>query len=140
MKREDIKAVYIRLDAGRENTILSIMLAADGSINRMGNGRLSDIDAEQPLYIGAGQQELFRTFTARMPDDLLEYAGRYELPNPQGLDCQLTLLFAGQGDSGVRFEFIYGSESQGPPVEIQELLIAAIEITDGWLKTQKAKA
>jgi hypothetical protein len=137
MKKEEITAVHIRLDAGRGNTILSILLAADGSINRMGNGRLSDIKTEKELHIGAGQEQLFRDFTNRMPDDMLQYAGRYDLPEPRGLPCKLTLLFAGPNESGVGFEFNYGSESQGPPTEIQELLIAAVEITDGWLKAQK---
>jgi hypothetical protein len=139
MNKEEIKAVHIRLDAGRENTILSILLAADGSINRMGNGRLGDIDAEKVLNIGAGQEQVFRAFISRMPDDMLQYAERYDLPEPRGLPCKLTLLFAGPDDSGVGFEFNYGSESQGPPAEIQELLLAAVEITDGWLRTQKSK-
>jgi hypothetical protein len=138
MNKEEIKAVHIRLDAGRENTILSILLASDGSINRMGNGRLRDNDKD--LYIGAGQEQLFRDFISRMPGDLLAYAGRYEMPEPQGLPCKLTLLFAGPGDTGVGFEFHYGSESQGPPTEIRELITAAVEITDGWLEAQKVGA
>ena len=137
MNKEEIKAVHIRLDAGRENTILSILLAADGSVNRMGNGRLSNTDKD--LYIGAGQEQLFRDFISRIPDDLLGYAGRYDLPEPRGLPCKLTLLFAGQDESGAGFEFRYGSESQGPPAEIQQLLIAAVEITDGWLQAQQSR-
>jgi hypothetical protein len=139
MKKEEITAVQIRLDAGRENTILSILLAADGSINRMGSGRFSDINAEKELHIGADQERLFRDFISQMPDDLLEYAGRYDLPEPQGLPCKLTMLFAGEGESGVGFEFIYGSRSQGPPAEIQELIVEAIRITDGWLQNQNSK-
>src|SRR5262245_8314506 len=100
MKKGEITAVQIRLDAGRENTILSILLAADGSINRIGNGRYSDIGAEKVLHIGAGQQQLFSDFISLMPDDLLEYAGRYDLTEPRGLPCKLALLFAGRGDSG----------------------------------------
>ena len=137
MKKEEVTAVHIRLDAGRGKTILSILLASDGSINRMGNGQLN---ADKDLYIGARQERLFHDFISRMPDDLLAYAGRYDLPEQRGLPCKLTLLFAGPADSGVGFEFNYGSESQGPPTEIQELLIAAVEITDGWLKAQKSGA
>ncbi len=139
MKKEEVTAVFIRLDAGRENTILSILLAADGTVNRMGNGRASDIDAENTLYIGAGQQRLFHDFISRVPDDLLEYAGRYDMPEPRGIPCKLTLLFAGRGDTGARFEVNYGSESQGPPLGIRESVAAAVEITDGWLRAQHAK-
>ena len=112
MKKEEVTADFIRLDAGRENTILSILLAADGTVNRMGNGRAGDIAAESTLYIGAGEQRLFHDFISRMPDALLERPGRYDMPEPQGIPCRLTLLFAGRGDTGARFEVNYGSESE----------------------------
>lgn len=139
MKKEEIKTVSLRLDAGRENTILSILLAVDGSIKRMGNGRFSDIDAKKELHIGAGQEQLFRDFVSHIPNDIFKYAGRYDLPEPQGLPCTLTLLFQGHDDSGVGYEFNYGSESQGPPEEIQELVTVAIETTNKWLEAQNIK-
>ena len=139
MNKDEIITVSLRLDVGRENTILSILLAADGSIKRMGNGRFSDIDTKKELHIGAGQEQLFRDFASIIPDEIFEYAGRYDLPEPQGLPCQLTLLLQGRDDSGIGYEFNYGSESQGPPEEIQELVTTAIKITDKWLEAQNIK-
>lgn len=136
MKKEEVKAVDIELDAGKNNSILSILLMADGSINRMGNGRLDN--SEKVFHIGVTQEPLFQTFMSYVPDNLFDYAGGYDLPKQAGLPCKLTIRFHGRQSTGAHFEFNYGSESQGPPAEIQKLVIAAVAITDQWLQRENS--
>ena len=118
------------------DTALFILLAEDGTVNRMGNGSLTNSDHE--MYIGRQPEPLFARFIDRITPQMLEHQGAYELPNRVGANCELTLLL-GYRDSkrSAGFKFIYGSESQGPPPEIVELVRYAAEVTTPWHEQQK---
>jgi hypothetical protein len=50
----------------------------------------------------------------------------------------LTVGFQKSGGQELITEWRYGSESQGPPPEVCEFVVAAVEATDPWFEQQKA--
>lgn len=130
----DAVAITLMVD---EQQVLFVLLAVDGSINRAGSGTVDD--DERDLFIGVTEDPLFETFISRIPEEIFEHAGRYEHPSPEGAPCQLTIIFRlkEQEDQATGFEFIYGAESEGPPQEIREMVVSALEITQPWYEQQK---
>ena len=133
----DIKAVYISLEIVGESALF-ILLAADGSINRMGTGAHGN--TEKDLFIGMTEDPLFDQLMEKLSDEMLGHMGGYDVPEKDGSLCELKigLSFASEEEDG--FAFRYGSESQGPPHEIVELVLAAIELTEPWFEEQKQMA
>jgi hypothetical protein len=52
--------------------------------------------------------------------------------------CELTVGFKKAGGEELMTAWQYGSESQGPPPEICNFVIAAVEATTPWYEQQKA--
>lgn len=128
MQKSEINACAVTLEVnGARN--LFILLDAGGTVNRLGNGR-SDSDTGA-LYVGATDKPLFAQLMSTVPGDLFQHAGSYADPVPRGLPCKLTIIFEGDSEA-VSFEYEYGSESPGPPTEISELVVNAIELTDPY--------
>jgi len=107
-----------------DSTALFILLSADGAINRTGTGAVNN--SEHDLFIGLTQDRLFEQFMAGVDEGVFQHTGRYVLPDPKGQICTLTLSFQvptdAEGRDSVGFEFIYGSEAQGPPGQIGQLV------------------
>jgi hypothetical protein len=121
------------------DTALFILLAEDGTVNRMGDGSISNTDHE--MFIGLNREPLFARFMSRVTQEMLKHQGAYELPNRKGANCELTLLLGYRGsERSAGFKFIYGSESQGPPREIAELVRYAAELTTPWHEEQRRAA
>jgi hypothetical protein len=133
--KENIAHVIVTLDVGGKPALF-VLLSEDGSINRMGTGSPSNSDHD--LYIGAGQAALFADFMRRVPEEIFPYRGRYEIPGRSGAECTLAIRFATRNDETVSFEFLYGTESEGPPQEIRDVAMAAVEVTDCWYEKQQA--
>ncbi len=133
-KVSDITAVSISLRIA-EQTALFVLLAADGTVNRLGTGAVDN--EENDLFIGVTQEPLFATLLSHFRDDLLEHLGGYDLPEKLGQPCTLSigLKFANEDEDG--FGFRYGSESQGPPRAIVEVVTTAVRLTDPWFEEQK---
>lgn len=135
MQKSAVVACAITLEVNGERNLF-VLLDADGTVNRQGNGRSdSDIGA---LYLGATDKPLFKSLMMNVPDDLFQRAGSYGDPAPRGLPCKLTIIFEGGGESAA-FEYEYGSESSGPPAEIRELVVNAIELTGPYYIRQGRK-
>jgi hypothetical protein len=66
--------------------------------------------------------------------------GRYEVPDQQGDPCVLDVLLRFTDGSEDGFGFAYGSESMGPPGEIVDVVVRAVEATEPWYQQQKAIA
>jgi hypothetical protein len=132
----DAVAITLTVD---EQQVLFMLIAADGSVNRAGSGRVDVDEDERDLFIGVTEDPLFETFISRVPADLFEHAGRYEHPSLEGPRCKLTIIFRlrEQEDMATGFEFIYGAESEGPPQEIREMVVSALEITQPWYDQQR---
>jgi len=133
-KVADINAVNITFEKGGKQALF-ILLAADGTINRMGTGSVSNKD--NALFIGVTQERLFDQLMTKLNDDMLDHMGGYDVPEQRGVSCKLAigLSFANAGDNG--FGFRYGSESEGPPRDIIEFVNAAVQLTDAWFHQQK---
>jgi len=133
-KASEIELLTVTLEIGDRRSLF-ILLAKDGSINRQGTGTIDNQDKE--LFIGVTEDLLFEHAITYITDDMLKYMGSYDLPDKKGLPCRLSIGF--QFDYGEEngFDFVYAAESEGPPDEIAELLLAAVQITEPWYKAQK---
>jgi hypothetical protein len=133
-KVSDIIAINIVLEVNN-NQSLFILLATDGSINRLGNGGVNNQDKD--LFMGITLEPLFEQLMSHLTDEMLEFMGGYDIPEKKGFPCSLSigLMFTNGEENG--FEFSYGSESHGPPQEISEFVIAALDITEPWYQAQK---
>ena len=134
-KVADINAVNITLETGDEQSLF-ILLAADGSINRMGTGEIENTDRN--LFLGVVNEPLFDQLMGYLNDEMLDYMGGYETPDSQGVPCTLMIGLSFDNGEENGFGFKYGSESTGPPHELVEFVMAAIELTDPWFEDQKA--
>jgi hypothetical protein len=85
-----IKGIMVTLHVADEQALF-IMLAADGAINRMGTGSVSNI--ERDLFIGRTSTELFEALRQRVGAELLRWIGQYADPSPQGKLCRLSIGF-----------------------------------------------
>lgn len=130
-----IQQVYIKLEA-EDETVLSLMLSATGSLNRMGDGS-GDPEVGR-FFMGTTQEPYFKQLIQSINQKVFELAGRYELPYEGGEHVHLTIHCKGdQLDTG--FEFTFGSESMGPPEEILAIVEKAVELTDPWYEEQLMK-
>lgn len=131
---EHIERVYIKWEIA-EVPILMIMLSANGSVNRMGNGEEGNKNLQ--LYMGNTDEPLFVEFIRNVPDDMFDFAGRYTMPNPKGKLARLEIAFEGDNiDTG--FECLYGLDSEGPPEEMVTLVALALELTDPWVEKKNS--
>lgn len=123
----------------KDDTALFILLAEDGTVNRMGDGSAST--EKHDMFIGINREPLFGRFMVRVTPEMLMQQGAYEVPHREGAKCELTLLLGYRGSEKVAgFKFIYGAESQGPPREIADLVRYAVELTTPWHEEQKRAA
>ncbi|MDX2246692.1 MAG: hypothetical protein SF052_07955 [Bacteroidia bacterium] len=127
-----IEKIFIRLEVNQQQ-LLYIMLSKSGAVNRAGDG--SPEDAAN-MFMGNSDEPLLDDWLELLPEDILTMAGRYTFPDPQGDVCNLTLALEGP-EVNTGFEFVYGSQSDGPPEDIIQLVEAAMEITDEWYENQK---
>jgi len=128
----EIHSVCIGLEVDDEQSLF-IMLAADGTIKRMGRGTIDNDETQ--LFSGTTDQHLFESLMATVDRKLFSYAGSYRDEAMEGQFCRLLVMFNSDEDS-TSFEFKYGSESQGPPTEFCDLVVASIDLTDPWYEEQ----
>jgi len=129
----EIKVIDITLSA-EGDLILWIILADDGLVHRMGSGSLLDKDLD--VFIGLSNEPLFDELRSYVSAEMLDNAGVYSDPNYKGIPSNLIITFLDNGP-GVLIEYNYGSESVGPPRDIQSFVRAAIAITNDWQIEQK---
>ena len=132
MIKKNIQHIAITLETGNRLNLL-VELHDDGLIKRLGSGdpQLTDPD----LYMGKTSPSLFFTLLQQVSDELLARSGAYRLPDPEGEPVTLRLLFAGDNDSS-ELTFIYGTESLSPPLEVQNLVAGAVDLTEEWYRSQ----
>jgi len=134
--KEQVDAVVVSMEVA-ERPCLFVLLANDGTVNRMGTGTADNV--EKALFVGPAPGALFKRFMSGVDEAIFENAGVYKLPEPEGKLCKLELAFRRPGGP-VGFEFHFGTEGQGPPPEISELVKLAIELTEPWYEAEKQKA
>lgn len=120
--------------AVNDEQLLYIMLSDRGTINRMGDGSPEE---KKHVFMGRTETAVFSDLLDKIPADLMEMAGRYVFPDPKGDICTLTVGLEGENlDTG--FEFTYGTESDGPPEEVVDIVEEAVALTEDWYQKQKA--
>lgn len=121
-----------------EKQSLFLMLASDGTINRMGTGAIDN--QEHGLFIGRTDPSIFARVRALFTDELLQHMGGYNLPEQKGASCKLTIALKFADGSNNGFQFLYGAESEGPPTEIADIVRAALHESDEWYQKFKRNA
>lgn len=131
---DDLKGILISSQVN-EKQDLFILLAADGSINRIGTGE--PLSSNGDMFIGVTSDKAFRALASKVDLEWFNHAGqRFELPDPRGAPGVLRLIFKTDVKE-YPFEFLYGLESGGVPSDIGSFVNAAIEVTEPWYQAQK---
>ena len=133
MMKEWFDAVAIALEADGQ-LVLFILLVEDGTVNRMGTGAIDS--KERETYVGVSEDGLFEKFMDTVPDEIFKSAGTYRHPESLGLPCKLTIGFRSPRRT-IGFEFQFGSQSEGPPQEISQLVKTAIDLTKPWYQQNR---
>ena len=129
-RRDDVCGLSIILEINGKRALF-ILLAADGSINRLGTGTLDK--AENGLFIGKTDPAIFQAVSAHLSSELFQYlGGTFRLKDPVGASCKLTIAFQFSDNSSNGVVFLYGAESAGPPTKVADLVLAAVRHTDPW--------
>jgi hypothetical protein len=136
LKPEDLTGVAVSLKVDDDISLFAL-IAADGSINRMGTGTINN--AEKNMCIGVIKDpKPFQNLRAQISPDLFKWVGGRADPSPKGKICELMIgLFLPDKEERTIF-FKYGSESIGPPPEVKRLVFAMVKITDPWYEEFKA--
>jgi hypothetical protein len=133
---DNFDGILVTLLVGGDQSLF-IMLGADGSINRMGTGAV-DI-TERGMFIGRTDPVVFRAIHDRITPELLAWCGQSRAdPDPKGKLCELTVGFRRASGAELMTAWRYGAESMGPPPEVKQFVVAALQATDPWFVQQQA--
>ena len=135
IKQEDVTGLAITLKVEDDFSLL-VLLAADGSINRLGTGTVNN--TEKKMFIGVTDPKLFENIRPHVNSDVIRWIGGRADQTPKGKICELTIWLFSPNKEEHTIYFKYGSESIGPPPEVKRLVLAAIEITNPWYEEFKA--
>ena len=131
----EVVGISITLEIA-DTTALFVLLGAGGSINRKGTGRLEN--TEQELFIGKTDPAVFEAVRLKITQSLMQRWGNtYELANPRGAPCVLSVAFHFRDKGSGGFRFLYGSESERVPEDVAKFVIAAVKQTDPWYEDFK---
>jgi hypothetical protein len=123
-----INKVLITLEVGNK-TALFILLTKDGQIHRKGNG---NPESGQPLKMDVSEDGYFEAFMMTVDEEIFNYTGVVKQPDMAGIESRLSIIFQGNNNEDYAFRVVYGSQSQGPPQDIVQILINAVKITEAW--------
>ena len=131
----EIAAIMVVLLVDGEQSLF-IMLSEDGSINRMGNGSIDQI--EHQMFIGRVGPDLFKHLRSQVTAGVVYFLGqRLAAPEPKGKLCELRVIFKYSDGREAGQTWSYGSESQGPHPEVCAFVAAAARLTEPWFQQQK---
>ena len=138
-QQADIRGISITLEVD-EQVLLFIHLERGGGVQRLGDGEAGQSAEQLELRSGNTSDALFDTLLAYVSDDMLAHTGMYELPDPDGKSCRLQVLFSADDERTAGYEFFYGTGSEGPPTEISDFVVTALDLTELWYNEQRADA
>ena len=132
----DVTGISITLKVDGD-PFLFILVAGDGTTNRMGSGTFEDKNRE--LFIGRTEPAIFEAVRSHVTPELLRISGGFEHKDRRGTTCELTIgfKFKDGGESG--FGFRYGSESEGPPQQVRDFVTEAVRVTEPWYQDFKQR-
>lgn len=131
---ENITAIMVALEIDGKNSLF-VLLAKDGSINRLGTG--TEDNTENSMYIGITKPETFEKLFKQIDSKVLDWEGEYKSPDIKGKTCELTIGFKLSDGTETGSVWFYGTQSQGPPTEIKSLVVSVVEATEPWYEEQK---
>lgn len=137
LNASNLSGILVTLHVG-DAQVLYIMVAADGTINRMGSS--SEANAERDLFIGKASGDLFTELRRCVSRELLQWLGEFSDPHPQGKSCRLTIGFRQDDGTELTSRWQYGIDSQGPPPEVSDFVRAALYVTQPWYEEQQQLA
>jgi len=132
--KDTVESIMITLEVGSKQSLF-ILLAADGSLNRLGTGSAENTDND--MFIGVTKKTLFKKLRKKIPQEWFDNLGRYEISEKKGLPCELTILMKHTDGQESGIQFLYGTESQGPPEDIVQFVSEAVKLTNPWHEAQK---
>lgn len=137
MSPDDITGIGIYLKVDDDLSLFGL-LAADGSINRLGTGALNN--TEKAMFIGTTDPNLFQRLRAQITPALLKWIGGRVDQNLRGKVCELQihLMLANSTEESISLK--YGSDSLQPPPEVSQFVAAFVEVTSPWYEAQKSPA
>jgi hypothetical protein len=135
MNPHDITGIGMHLKVDDDLSLFGL-LAADGSINRLGTGALNNTEKE--MFIGITDPKLFQSLRAQITPDLLKWIGGRADQNLRGKVCELQihLMLANRTEQSIFLK--YGSDSMRPPPEVSQFVTAFVEVTSPWYEAQKS--
>jgi len=137
----DIHTIGITLEVNAER-LLFLLLSMDGSINRQGSGNFKNKNPD--LFIGVTDPVVFKSVRSHLTDDMLQAGEQngllghtFQFNDQRGASCKLEVrFFSKDGTAAGSFAFLYGSESEGPPRFLTDLVRAAVNETEPWYQQQ----
>ena len=117
-------------------TSIFVMLARDGSINRIGSD--SPECDEKDMFIGMTKDKLFEEFIDKCPAAFIAAPGEAYAPTGElkGKEVKFSLMFQ-SGDSKSGLMFLYGTESGGIPDDLDQVVALAKDVTESWYQNQR---
>jgi len=129
LTKAEIENIHISLVVNEEQ-VLALRVSKNGALNRMGDG--SDDPKMRLMFMKRIEEPLFDRLMEVLSVDLLSMVGRYTFPDPKGDLTQLLITLEGDNEAETGFEFVYGSDSEGPPEEIIDFVEYAVELSDPY--------
>lgn len=133
----DVSCIMITLDVDGSQSLF-ILLAQEGTINRLGTG--AENNADDDMFIGMSDGTAFTRVRALAGPVIDNWIGGYGVSDPEGKPCKMVVGFKTSDGRELMSHWEYGSESQGPPPEVASIVMKAVEATDNWWQEQKAGA
>jgi hypothetical protein len=134
----DVHAIGVSLKVNAKPSLF-ILVSADRSINRAGSGTLAETENKNRHFcIGVTPDTaIFERVRSHLTEATLQRLGyRFQRQNVRGAPCKLELMIGFNDHTSGLSEYLYGSESEGPPSDVVDFVTAAVHETDGWYQQQ----
>lgn len=138
MNKSEIEKFRIDIVSG-VTSALSMMVCRDGTLGRRGSGTLP---ADAASVFGNSDGTIFSSLIELLDDRVFPHADVYDHPHKIGVPITYSIVFLGQGQDTVVFEFRFGSEAP----DVGELLpyfdgfiSQAVALTNNWYTQEKSK-
>ncbi len=133
MVSSELSDVFLTLHVSGTQRLF-LMLSADGTIRRSGNGSAECLDTS--MYIGMDDGTAF-AMAKSLATDVQQWIGSYVAPEQCGDSCRLVIGLKASDGSEEISEWEYGLQSEGPPPEIVRFVQDLVASTDRWHESQR---
>ena len=134
-KVADVQAMLVDLKINENRSLLFILLGADGLINRSGSGSLRNKNND--LFIGKAAPAIFEKVRSQLSEEVLQNLGMsFRREIVRGAPCSLKLIVQFKDGTSKASEYLYGTESEGPPTDVVGFVTSAVRETEEWYQEQ----